>query len=304
MAQRKFFDRNTILIVGFILALLLGLALFKTCSKPKCREVKASVVTSETEVRVGSPIIFQDNTEEAKTWDWDFGDSTAHSPDRTPQHIFSKEGAYNVVLKVNGRCPGYLTVNVLPLVEMVKVDTNLVTGQIVAPASAYVGQVVKFKDASGKGTSWEWSFGESGKTDATEKEPSYTFKSPGVHEVTLMINGTGKPVKHKIFIQPAPAKAGGAKAPNISEAEFKLKLKAIIAQQLKGATDLSAYICDYVSMPITVNGQQRALSSYCDGLYMSGKSVKEINSVKLTHDPTTNCIVAIEIIQELKPTEE
>jgi hypothetical protein len=176
-------------------------------------------------------------------------------------------------------------------------------GKIEGPSTITFGQVATFKDASSEATSWSWEFGETGKTDATEKEAKYMYKSPGMKEVRLMINGTGKSTTMKVFVKPMPAPnpgGGGAskKAPAITESQFIQKLKDIIAKKEKGVTIFAPYVCSYTDLPITVNGQGMSFNSYCTGLRVNGELVKNISAAKLSVDPATGCITNIAITQE------
>jgi PKD repeat protein len=53
----------------------------------------------------------------------------------------------------------------------------------------YVGKNVQFTDASTGATSWAWDFEDDGTTDATVKNPTFAYTTPGLKTVKLVING-------------------------------------------------------------------------------------------------------------------
>lgn len=60
------------------------------------------------------------------------------------------------------------------------------------PAVGSTPLQVTFADtSSGKVTSWEWDFDSDGTIDSTEQNPSFTFDSEGVYNVTLKVTGPG-----------------------------------------------------------------------------------------------------------------
>jgi len=62
----------------------------------------------------------------------------------------------------------------------------------VSPVSGYAPLAVQFTDASsGTVTSYAWDFTNDGVTDSTEKNPSYSYTTPGTYSVRLTVTGPG-----------------------------------------------------------------------------------------------------------------
>jgi hypothetical protein len=294
MAGKKLFDKNLIIIFGFILVLVLGVVVFKFFTRDSCPEVKFSIIN--TNIKAGDLVYFKDNTEGAKTYKWDFGDSIT-AEIANPSHAFLEPGEYTVWLYVNGCADGHYEKIAVASREIPSIDTILPIGGIAGPATAVVGEVVSFRDSSIDATAWEWQFGETGITDATEKEVKYIFKQPGEHIVSLVINGKSRTANHTINIKPK-AVAGGAKRSCPDERKFIEMLNKIIAHEEKGAGIFSQYMCGYTNQFVRVNGVEKVFDSYCTGLYLSGSN-KKIKSVTIGCDKQ-NCVNSIDIIEEKK----
>ena len=299
MAKKKLFDRNTIVIIGFIVFVALGIIIFKIATNKNCPDVKFTTLNSDA-IKAGDLVYFTDNTPDAETWEWDFGDSTEHETTKDPAHAFTVAGEYTVFLKVNGCGEQYQKV-VVATDQLPNIDTILPIGAIKCPdqTKLRVGSVVKFIDTSDVGaTSWDWRFGESGQTDATEKEASYIFKQPGKHTVTLTINGKSQMATLEVMVLPAapPAATGPAK-PAIGETEFLAMLYTIVQHKESSAHIFDKCMCNYINMPVKVNGVERQFDSYVKSLYLSGTSVKNIK-VRLTSEK--GCVTGVDITQEKK----
>ena len=194
--------------------------------------------------------------------------------------------------------------------EIGEIIDTLPSASIQGPDTVALGSVAKFTDASSIATSWSWSFGETGSTDATTKEASYTFKIPGSHSISLAINGGNSHTTYKkVFVLPRRAAVVSSSSTNapqklapqikidpISEEEFRIKLLSIAHRSASGAGIFEKYV-SYLNMPITVNGQDQQFDSYCRNLRISG--VGDITKVSLTKDEN-GLITAISITQTAK----
>ena len=47
-----------------------------------------------------SSVIYQDNSQGATTWNWDFGDDTRNSKLQNPSHNFTSAGTFDITLTV------------------------------------------------------------------------------------------------------------------------------------------------------------------------------------------------------------
>ena len=105
---------------------------------------------------------FQDNTDGAKSWEWDFGDSTAVDNRKITFHKYQKPGDYIVTLKINGNCVHEKTLTITSISQ-----EKGYLPMILSPNVVTVGENVQFGAEKEGGESWEWSFGETSNTDAS-----------------------------------------------------------------------------------------------------------------------------------------
>ncbi len=133
------------------------------------------------------------------TWDWDFGDGTAHSAQKNPSHSYSNTGNYSVVLTVtfqNG-CQKtftnsyYLQVYSFPTAGFSPDTNNVLT----------YDPITFTNTSSGTDLSYSWNFGDgSGSTDIN---PTYYYLLAGFFDVTLIAstpNGCSDTATFKIHI--------------------------------------------------------------------------------------------------------
>lgn len=131
----------------------------------------------------------------ATSWDWDFGDGTAHSTAQHPTHVYTAEGTYTVTLIATNSAGsstktkvGYITV--VKYAPQAEFTVSAVSGR--APLT------VAFTDLSDydRPTSWLWDFGD-GNT-STAQHPFHTYAAAGTYTVTLTAtNNVGSSVKTK-----------------------------------------------------------------------------------------------------------
>lgn len=131
------------------------------------------------------------------SYDWDFGDSSAHSTQQSPSHTYAA-GAWTATLTITG--PGgdtatySLGINVtsatsLPIAGFTAKSgtTDLHSGSTVT-----VGDTIVFTNIStGTITGHKWWFGDaasppSGATDSTSASPTHAFAAAGDYTVTLI----------------------------------------------------------------------------------------------------------------------
>jgi PKD repeat protein len=155
---------------------------------------------------VGSPtsgdypltVNFTDQSSNSPTsWDWDFGDGSAHVYTQNPSHIYTAEGNYTVTLIATNASGsdteekiGYITVT-----EPVEPPVAAFTG---TPTSGVIPLEVTFTDQStGGATSWTWDFGD-GSPLSYDQNPVHTYTTAGDFTVTLTAaNAYGSDVETK-----------------------------------------------------------------------------------------------------------
>lgn len=64
---------------------------------------EADFISSNSTAQIGDTIYFQDNSINANSWEWNFGDGTS-SNSQNPFHVYNQSGIYNVILTINKGC--------------------------------------------------------------------------------------------------------------------------------------------------------------------------------------------------------
>ncbi|WP_305064394.1 S8 family serine peptidase [Methanococcoides sp.] len=140
----------------------------------------ASNVTAGTEPL---SVRFEDNSSNALTWEWDFGDVNT-SNEIEPVHTYTTPGSYNVSLKVsNDDGSDYiLKENFITVIALSKPIASFTA----APITGSYPLTVYFTEQSINETSWFWNFGD-GNT-STEPDPSHTYVTAGTYNVSLNVS--------------------------------------------------------------------------------------------------------------------
>ncbi|SDQ17268.1 PKD domain-containing protein [Chryseobacterium soldanellicola] len=202
--NRTFFpnvDYRIYICFGGLLLVSFLLLLYQFTRHVDCDDARFFVHADE--YIINSVVEFQDNTEGAKSWEWDFGDSTAVDKRQVTFHKYSKPGNYLVRLKINNNCVHEKMLTITSISQ----ETGYLP-VILSPNVVAVGESIRFGAEKDGGESWEWSFGETSNTDALGKNPSYTFKSVGEKKITLIVNGDIEHTAVKtIYVAPKTIKA-------------------------------------------------------------------------------------------------
>lgn len=194
-------DRRIYWSFGVLLVLSLGLLMFQYLRRVDCENAKFVVFADE--MMTGRVIEFYDNTPNAQSWEWDFGDGSAPDYNQRALHTYQKPGHYIIRLKINGHCTHEKSISISSISQ----HTGYLP-KIIAPSVVTVGQTIHFEGEKEGGQSWEWSFGESASTDALGQMVSYQFKSVGEKKITLIVNGDVEhPAVKTIYVAPKTIKA-------------------------------------------------------------------------------------------------
>ena len=117
------------------------------------------------------------------SWDWDFGDGSAHDLTQNPSHLYTTDGVYNITLIVttNNGCKDTTTkqVMVYPNPVTTFTGTNL-SG--CGPVNAIFTDGTTI--SSGTITGWDWDFGD-GTSHGNTQNPAHSYTTPGTYTVTL-----------------------------------------------------------------------------------------------------------------------
>jgi YVTN family beta-propeller protein len=153
-------------------------------------------------------VLFNDSSENATGWYWDFGDGN-NSTEQNPVHTYFVAGNYTVNLTVSndngtGLTNATLTITVLePVLPVANLSSNVTRG--------YAPLTVQFNDGSTNATTVTWDFGDG--NNSTEQNPIHTYSAAGNYAVNLTVsnaNGTksavgtikvyNTPVKYYSFV--------------------------------------------------------------------------------------------------------
>lgn len=138
--------------------------------------IPVASATIPTSGNINQSIQFNDNSTNATTWEWDFGDLTPVSVQKNPTHTYTSTGTFTVTLTAkNGNCTdqtsGSITINsggttgTPPSVEL---GSNIIQCE---------GSATLDAGTQPTGTTYLWSTGETSQT--------ITVSSSGIYEVTV-----------------------------------------------------------------------------------------------------------------------
>ena len=157
----------------------------------------------------GTAATFTNNSSNATSYSWDFGDGNS-STDFSPTHTYSSDGTYTVVMAATNDC-GSVT-----FTETVTIST--------APAAAFSSNVtsgcapltVQFSNQSSTNSvSWSWSFPGGTPSTSTDPNPTVVYNSAGTFNVTLEVtNGTGVTDICLLYTSPSPRDQRGSRMPS------------------------------------------------------------------------------------------
>lgn len=145
--------------------------------------VENSACTSNCDVS------FTNQSQNATSYVWNFGDETPASNDVNPVHSFASSGAYSVSLKAinaNGDHEKTLVVNIGPS----STGTAPVACFTPSTTSCTAPCTINFTNCSSNADSYEWDFGD-GTAPVSTANPSHQFGTAGSYEVLLTATGTG-----------------------------------------------------------------------------------------------------------------
>ncbi len=146
----------------------------------------ANFSTNITEGYAPLSVQFNDSSENATGWNWDFGNGV-NSTEQNPTHTYSAAGNYTVNLTTsngNGTDSKLATINVseqpVAVLPVANFSTSVTIGSV--PLS------VQFTDLSENVTEWNWNFGDG--ANSVEQNPMHTYSTEGNYTVTLTANNS------------------------------------------------------------------------------------------------------------------
>jgi len=132
------------------------------------------------------PVQFSNESVNAVTYLWDFGDGYT-SNDINPVHVYATPGTYNVTLNGYSQA-GNLSATVNSQIAVF--PSPVANFSAYPPIVGQPGQTVFFTDNSINAWTWAWNFGDPGSganNTATIQNPGHTYAQNGNYTVTLIV---------------------------------------------------------------------------------------------------------------------
>lgn len=295
--------RNILLITGgivlFTVLLILGIRKKEYTSE----DIVASI--SSNNLKIGEVLTFEDKSPFGNTRKWILNDGYTTTA-RKGEHIFKKDGFYNVTLIIDNN----LT-KTFPVLVSAAGPTSAarVPTLIDGPSQAMQLENVVFKAVTADAKMFTWKFGETGNIDSKDKTSVYTFKNPGTYIVRLYTDTDTEPIEHSIRILPAypvikeePVIA----PPPPTEEEVFSKINDDFRQHLQQIANgnnfnfhynylLRTYLCNRDNVSVTANDKNSTFYYYCTGLQFDKNNL--IQEVTTTVDTGQNCVTKVEVKQ-------
>ena len=321
IVNRRVDDRAIIaMIIPAVLSL--GFMAWRSTNREVC--VPFAIAVHSSHFYTGEVVRFESSIERFRTLHWDFGDEQGNDATiSSAVHSYDAPGDYTVALTVNGECTEYARITIVPAPPVINPKLAVT---FVAPQSAEVGKPVQFSDTTAGAAQWEWRFGETATVDATDRSPKYTYTTPGLKTVTVVINNDEKQMGiAKIYVNPPatpkrkdrperpivivqkPAPGGMppltdsvkkeepavVRAPDITNQQFEAQLRAVANKQ-KTADSFAPYFGGNLNVEANLNGQMMPFTELCNkfNALKSEKRIKKL-SVQLVRNDKTNCIIAL-----------
>jgi hypothetical protein len=292
-------------IFGYILIAIVILAalifFFKSISFEK-RTSDAAILKNE--LYLNENLVYNDNTRGAKNWLWEFGDGV-RSSEQSGSYRYAKAGSYIVRLTIDGTIRVQFPVTVKDTVVEKVVDTALTVN---GPTSGVVNEEVRL-EAEGKGTQFEWSFGETGRVDVNGRTALYTFHSPGKFLVRLT-SDKSHPATHIMYITD-PSQDTVLVIPGEGERRRVDDIRAHL-QAIANGDDFNSnyyyltrkYLCDNEKVTVAIDQDSVRRSSdfytYCIGLTFGGEI--SVDQAQLTISANASCATLLNIKQHSAKT--
>jgi PKD repeat protein len=144
----------------------------------------ASFTVNKTEVALGEELVIVNNSSNAVSYVWSFGDGTT-SKEVAPRKKYLAEGNYTLTLAATGLGGVHLSTQMITVGKPAPVASFTMSATEVG-----VEEPITFTNTSLNGTSFVWDFGDG--ATSTETSPSKGYTEPGTYTVTLTAtNSTG-----------------------------------------------------------------------------------------------------------------
>jgi gliding motility-associated-like protein len=148
-------------------------------------------VNDSSQTLTGNEFIFTNLTQVSSGelgYIWKFGDTSALSTLVNPRHVYDTTGTYTVTLISTELTTGCSDTSALSMYVFGTVDANF---SINDTLQCFEGNEFVFDNLSkinGGEMIFNWDLGDGSKSE--EKSPSYTYQTPGLYKVRLLVTGT------------------------------------------------------------------------------------------------------------------
>lgn len=146
-------------------------------------EPVANFVMSKTSAYVGETITFTNQSSNASSYSWSFGDG-GMSTTENPTHAYAGPGSFTVTLTATGPGGENTTSKSITITH-----APPVAGFTMSHTTAEAGTLISFTNTSVNATSYYWDFGDGG--TSTSVSPTHTYTSAGDYTITLEAEGPG-----------------------------------------------------------------------------------------------------------------
>ncbi|MCB0706924.1 MAG: PKD domain-containing protein [Saprospiraceae bacterium] len=139
-----------------------------------------------TNVVTGTLAEFTNNSTDANSYEWQFGDGNTSDEDN-PAYTYDMDGTYEVLLIATNDCGADTST------QIVIIETPPTAGFSAETTMGCVPLLVQFTDESSENaTNWNWSFPGGDPLTSNEQNPLVTYNTAGTYDVTLEVfNGAG-----------------------------------------------------------------------------------------------------------------
>ncbi len=142
--------------------------------------------TADFETTINLDTLFlSNNSSNASSYLWDFGDGTTDTSANPPPHIYTQDGAYTVTLTAINSCSNHT------ISFPITIATPPTAGFFAIPTEGCVPLIVQFVDeSSDNAMNWSWTFEGGEPATSDEKTPLVTYLNPGTYGVTLVTSNS------------------------------------------------------------------------------------------------------------------
>jgi len=249
-------DRRIYLSLGIVLLLSIILLLVQYFRRVDCESAKFLV---SGDMSIDKVVEFYDNTPNAKSWEWDFGDGSAPDYRQRTLHQYKKEGNYIIRLKINGHCVHEKSIHI----TTTSLDTDAL-GQSVSYHFKSAGQkkvtLIVNGDVEHRAVKTIYVAPKTIKAKQKIDLKSYEFERSHASFSLPKGNPQKDPLVDMLDNIPVSPRgntkkdtlAEPKKAPEISNEQFQLLLNQV-ANQSKTKEDFKDYLCGNYDIPVVIN---------------------------------------------------